>query len=434
MRRGIAAFLSLILSVGLLAGCGGSGAQQSAPEGGDKSSASQTPTNVTIWSWRAQDADLWKAVQEKLQAKGDNITIEFRGVKSTEYDSVLQTAMAGGQGPDIFTTRGGAGTKKYADAGQILPVEGVDLSGFDPGVLEQVSVNGKIYAVPFAVQTEQFFYNAEIFAQNGLKEPKTWDELIQIMDTLKAKGITPFTIGGKDGYAVCLMVDTIGATHLGDQWAQDAIAGKTNFSDPKFVGVLERINQLKGYAQKDFMASAQRDARVMFAMGQSAMIIDGIWAVETYYLETNPNIKLGSFVTPPLKEGDPTAMYAYVDGGYGLNSKSKVQEAAKKVLAFTATAEFAQMYADMHAEIPGNKNVTFPDSKPMLKKAVAERNAKVLKTNFRIRSPFDAGSPDISTSLGANLQGMLSDKLSPQAAADAVQKDLASWYPAFKKQ
>jgi raffinose/stachyose/melibiose transport system substrate-binding protein len=414
----------------LLAACSGSKAPESTPATETKKMA---PATVSVWSWRPQDKDLWTKVQEKLQAQGDPITIDFRGVKSTEYDSVLQTAMNGGEGPDIFAARGGSGTKKYAEANQILALDSLNLSGFDKGILEQASFNQKVYAVPFAVQTLTFFYNQEIFDKNGLKEPQTWDELIKTMETLKSKGITPLAIGGKDGYALCLMVDTIGATYLGDQWAQDAIAGKTNFADAKFKDVMKKVDSLKQYAQKDFMATAQKDARTLFATGQTAMIIDGIWAVETYYLKTNPNIKLGSFLAPPAKAGDPVRLYPYVDGGYAVNASSKVKEAALKVAAFTATDEFAQMYADAFAEIPGNKNVKFPESKPMLQKAVKQKNEVGLKTLFRIRSPFDAGAPDISTSLGANLQGMLSGKITPDQAAEAVQKDLASWYPAFKK-
>lgn len=396
--------------------------------------AQTTPTTVNVWSWRVQDEQLWAKVQEQLDANNENIKIEFRGVKSTEFDSVLKTAMAGGDGPDIFTARGGSGTRSYAEAKQIEPLDSLDLSGFDQGILDQASFEGKVYAVPFAVQTLTFFYNKKIFDENGIQEPKTWDELMTTMETLKSKGITPLAIGGKDGYAINLMVDVIGATWLGDQWAQDAIDGKTNFADPKFVDVLTKINTLKQYAQDGYVGTAQRDARTLFATGQTAMIIDGIWAVNTYYLKTDPNIQLGSFLAPPAKAGDPVRLYPYVDGGYAVNSASKVKEAAMKVAGYTAKDEFAQAYADLFAEIPGNKNVKFDETKhPMLAKAVQQKNELGLKTLFRIRSPFDGGTPDISTSLGANIQGMFADMQTPEQAAQAVQADLASWYPAFKK-
>jgi raffinose/stachyose/melibiose transport system substrate-binding protein len=423
----------MLLSV-LLTACGSKPSDPpSQPAGTQEPAKSKDPVTVNVWSWRPQDQALWTKVQDKLQAQGDNITIEFRGIKSTDYDSVLQTSMAGNEGPDVFTARAGAGTKKYAEANQIVPLDSLKFDGFAKGVLDQVSFNGKTYAVPFAVQTLGFFYNQEIFTKNNIQEPKSWDELIKTMDALKAKGITPIAMGAKDAYALCLIVDAIGATDLGDQWASDAIAGKTNFADPKFVDVLKKVDQLKKYAQKDFVATAQKDARTAFATGQTAMILDGIWAVETYYLKTDPNIKLGTFLAPANKAGDPVRQYAYVDGGYAVNANSKVKDAAMKAAAYSATAEFAQMYADANAEIPGNSKVTFPDTKPMLKKAVELRNTMPLKVNFRIRSPFDSGAPDISTSLGANLQGMLAGKITPQQAAEAVQKDLASWYPAFKK-
>lgn len=439
MRKGFGLLMALILTLSLVtSACTKSNpgpVSEKAPETASPAAApkAKEPATVNVWSWRTQDKDLWEKVQQKLNAQGEKITIEFRSVKSTEFDSVLQTAMAGGEGPDLFTARGGSGTKKYAEAKQIVALDGLPFGGFDKGILDQVSFENKVYAVPFAVQTLTFFYNKEIFTKQGLTEPKTWDELIGLMSTLKSKGITPLAMGAKDGYALCLIVDAIGATDLGDAWASDAIAGKTNFQDSKFVNVLKKVDQLKGYAQKDFMATAQKDARTLFATGQTALILDGIWAVETYYLKTDPNIQLGSFLAPPVKAGDPVRLYQYVDGGYAVNAASKVKEAALTVAAYTASDEFAQMYADLFAEIPGNKNVKFPETKPMLAKAVKQRNEVGLKVLFRIRSPFDGGAPDISTSLGANIQGMLSGKQTPEKAAEAVQKDLASWYPAFKK-
>jgi raffinose/stachyose/melibiose transport system substrate-binding protein len=435
-HRTLAAVL-LALSL-LVTACGGSKSTPtptpSTPDTTTQKPAEKTPATVTVWSWRTQDEALWKKVQEKMDANNEKITIDFRGIKSTEFDSVLKTAMSGGDGPDIFTARGGAGTKTYAEAKQIEPLDSLNLKGFDKGILDQASFEGKVYAVPFAVQTETFFYNKKIFDANGLKEPQTWDELMKTMETLKSKGITPLAIGAKDGYAISLMVDTIGATWLGDSWAADAIAGKTNFADAKFTDVLTKINDLAKYAQKDFIGTAQRDARTLFATGQTAMIIDGIWAVNTYYLKTDPNIQLGSFLAPPAKAGDPVRLYPYVDGGYAVNANSKVKEAAMRVAAYTASDEFAQMYADLFAEIPGNKNVKFDEAKhPMLAKAVKQKNEVGLKTLFRIRSPFDGGTPDISTSLGANLQGMFAGKQTPKQTAEALQKDLASWYPAFKK-
>ncbi|MFZ5622762.1 MAG: ABC transporter substrate-binding protein [Pseudomonadota bacterium] len=435
-RRLTTLFVALLALSLLLAACGGSkSAPPAQPAPNDKAAETpkpKEPVTVHIWSWRPQDKPLWEKVQQKLNAQGEPITIEFRGVKSTDYNSVMQTALAGGEGPDIFLTRAGAGTAEPAKAGQIIPLSDIKFEGFDEGTLSAVSHDGKVYAVPFAVQTLTFFYNKAIFDQHGLKEPATWDELIQLMESLKAKGVTPLAIGGKDAYAASFLVDVMAASHLGDAWIADLLAGKTNFQDPRFIEILKKANGLQQYAQKDVMATGQRDARTLFGTGQTAMIVDGIWAVNAYYLKTDPNIKLGSFLAPPLKAGETARLSSYVDGGIAINAKSKVQEAAKKIVAFTATAEFAQMYADLHSEIPGNRNVKFPESAPMLQRAVKQWNEVGLKLPFRIGSPLNNGTPDFSTSMGANLQGLMSGKLTAEQAAEAIQKDLA-WYPPFKK-
>lgn len=371
--------------------------------------------------------------QEKLNAQGEKITIEFRGVKSTDYNAVLQTAMAGGEGPDIFNTRAGAGTESFAEAKQIMSLAGVKFDGFSESTLAAVSYQNEVYAVPFAVQTLQYFYNKAIFDQHGLQEPKSWDELLQLMETLKSKGVTPLAEGAKDAYAVSFLVDTAWASQLGDSFTTDLVAGKTNFQDPQFIALLQRVNDLMKYAQSDFMATDQRDARTLFGTGQTAMIVDGIWAVNAYYLKTDPDIKLGFFLAPALSPSDSPRQANYVDGGIAVNAGSKVKDAATAIINFVATAEFAQMYADLHSEIPGNNNVTFPASAPMLQKAVKEKSELGLKVPHRIGSALDAGTPSFGTSLGANMQGMLSNKLTPEQAAEAIQNDVASWYAPFKK-
>ncbi len=77
---------------------------------------------------------------------------------------------------------------------------------------------GRTSAIPYSVMGAAVIYNKEIFAQNGLEVPTTWDELIAVCDTLEAAGITPFygtfadnwTVGqGWYDYAVGGMLDTV---------------------------------------------------------------------------------------------------------------------------------------------------------------------------------------------------------------------------------
>jgi len=432
MRKGLAAVLAGLMLIGVLAACSGKKTEKAAaPE----ATAAAKPVKVTMWSWRAQDKPLWAEVEKRLQAKGENVTIEFRDVKPTEYDAALKTAMNGGEGPDLITSRAASGVATYAGAKQYEPLDGkvAGLKDFGPGTLSQMSFEGKAYGVPFAVQTAQFFYNKEIFAKNNLKEPESWSELIALLETLKSKGgITPLFIPGREGWALNLYIDQIGATYLTDEFVAKLYKGEATYKDPMFVDVLKRLDQLKKYGQKDFLASSTDDERAAFATGQAAMVLDGIWSVRAY-LEINKDLKVGTFMVPAETKGAAQRIYAFVDGGYAMNSASKNKEAALKVLNYTASKEFGQLYTDTFGEISGYPGISAPADKEPLKMAMEWFKTKSVKNLFRIRSTFDIGTPNISTILGPELQAMLDGKKTPQQVADKLHADLATWHPAFKK-
>lgn len=399
------------------------------------------PTVVTVWSWRTQDNALWKAVQDKLDAMGENIKIEHRAITATQYDAVLSTAMQGGQGPDIITSRAGSTVASYAAAGQYEPLTGkVNLSAFNPGVLQQVSYKGVAYAVPFAIQTLHVYYNKDIYKKLGLQVPQTWDEFIKNLKTIKSAGYIPLFVSGREAWTLPLIVEAIGATWLGNDWTKKAVDRKTNFTDPKFVEVLQRIKDLEPYFQSNATASNYNDMNVAFTTGMAAHVIDGIWSHATYQ-QANPKLNFGTFLIPgPTKSVRPQ-VYSFVDGGYALNAASKVKPAALKVLNLMASVAGGQIFVDTTHEPSAVPGVTVPGGDVLLKQALQEYASQAVSPIFGIRSAFDmppvssqqknvAAYQGINSLLMDAVQGMLVGKLTPEAAAKRVNDGL-SWY--FKK-
>ena len=99
MKKIIFLVLVLLISAGFVFAAGQKDQEQ--PSAG----ASQGSVTVKIWGWRTQDADVWKKTQEALQAKGENIVIEYETFVPTEYDSKVLLSLQGGSASDIFYTR-----------------------------------------------------------------------------------------------------------------------------------------------------------------------------------------------------------------------------------------------------------------------------------------------------------------------------------------
>lgn len=404
--------------------------------GGTEQAPAQAPAQtVSVWGWRAQDADVWKAAEAALKAKGTNVSIKYEVFPPTEYDSKLLVSLQGGVGPDIMYTRRlpGARTQALLDNGYMVPLDGkVDLSSFTDVSLSFIRSGGKTWGVPFANQIVGIFYNTEIFAKYGLKEPATWAELVQNAETLQKNGVTPFFVTAKEAWTMAMQNAMVGVSYPGDAWIGKVAEGKAKFTDPEFVNMLKDLNALKKYYQKDFSANTSAEQDVTFGMGQAAMVFYGIWGTSNW-LKTNPDLKFGYFPIPPKDASVPAKAYTYMDGAYAINAASKSQDAAAKVLGYAASKEYGAAFSKITGEMTAVKGVAMPADRPVLVECYELMNTIASTNRYWVGSPFDAGTPSAYNILQENMQAMYLDAMTPEELAKKLQDGLATWFPPFKK-
>lgn len=84
--------------------------------------------------------------------------------------------------------------KEYASEGYLEPLDdllneaGVDLSGYNEGLLDIFSYEGKIYALPEFAQCYYFAFNTDWLAQDGLEVPESWDDFFEVCEYYKNNG------------------------------------------------------------------------------------------------------------------------------------------------------------------------------------------------------------------------------------------------------
>ena len=401
---------------------------------GSQEEGSAEQATVSVWGWRPQDATVWEQVEAALQAQGENIAIDFQSFPPTEYDSKMNLSLQGGSAADILYTRRlpGDRTQGLIDNGYIVPVDDLlDLSNIAQTTLNSISSKGKVWGVPFANQVIGVFYNTEIFADYNLSEPSTWDELVDIAKTLDSNGVTPFMVPGKEGWALAMHNAMIGVSLPGQDWIRNATMGDAKFDDPAFVDLLTRMNDLKQYYQDDFIANDTAEMSAGFAFGEAAMVFYGIWEVNNWK-ELNPDIKVGYFPVPPLRASTSPSVYVYMDGSYALNSDSEQQDAALKVLQFTATPAYGTIFVEDRGEITAVQGVTIPADNAILSEAYATANELAGEYLYWVGSPFTAGTPNVYTVLRERIQAMYLDEITPAQLAAEVQEGLEIWYGPYQ--
>lgn len=411
-------FLSLIL---VLSACSSS---DTGSDGG-----SEDGTTLTIGSWRTEDKASYEKVIEKFNEEYPDINVEFKPSKNTEYNTILNTALQSGEGPDIIHLRPYAPGIELADAGYLEPLDG--LEGLDQYSEETLAASkgtdDKQYGVPLNISTTQMFYNKKIFKELGLEEPKTWEEFISLNKTLQDEGYTPISLGTKEGWLLSLAHGIIGPAHYGaNEFVDNITAGETDFTSDEFKSSIEALDEIKQFFPENYEGLGMEDIRTMFFTGDAAMFPLGSWEIEVLR-EMNPDLELGFFPMPSAVGKEPT-ITTWVDGSYAVNANSENKDAAKKFLQFMTTEEFGTMFTEefkMISAIPGIESDD--ELVNSLGKAVEEQS-----TPYMMLVHFAGGNPSTKATIETELQGMYLGERSPEEVANAVQDSAKSWYEPLK--
>ena len=181
----------------------------------------------------------------------------FQGYENQTYGTVLSTALAAGKGPDVIHVKPYGGTEQFAKSGYLVPLglmrfPNWRISPTPPWHPPRLRADKQVYAVPFASQTLGLFINREIFDKYSLKAPATWDELLQVSKTLKEKGVIPLANGTNTAFMVETLTGVFPPAFHGKDFIDDVVAGKATFEDPRYVGALERLLDLRDFMPSGF--------------------------------------------------------------------------------------------------------------------------------------------------------------------------------------
>ncbi len=388
--------------------------------------------DLTFWSWRQEDRAAYEQFIDTFEAANPGITVKFETFEATNYNTILSTALAGGTGPDVMMVRAYGGLENVAVAGYLeeLTTETVPaLADFAAPALaaESVRADSKIYAVPFASQTQLVIYNSKIFADNGIEEPQTWDELEAASQKLKDAGIIPFANGTATAWQNETVTFGLGSSLMGKDFYDELMAGTADFTDARFTGALASIADLAAnYFPDGFIGLDYPSAQQLFSSGMAAMFVGGSYELATFKAQ-NPDIEMGVFAAPGEAAEDEKLVGLYFDGGYAVNAATPNKDAAITFVNYLASQEFGQAFANTLNNISTIPGVTFDN--PLLAE-VNELNQSSIP--YLMLAHFRYGEPSGSVLIQGEMQKLFAGETTPEAIGEALTTGLAAWYEPFK--
>jgi raffinose/stachyose/melibiose transport system substrate-binding protein len=335
------------LAVGLAA-CGSTKeAAPSASSGGEAAKDTGKKITITFQNIYTDPATpsykMLHALVDDYQKQHTNIRIELDSLTPDQQKTKLKTQAASKEVPDITIVNPSAQMKPFVDAGLLAPLN--DMLGqnglkdtYQSGLLDNYSFNGNVYALPDGNNIEVVYYNKDLFTQAGIANvPTTFEEMLQDVKTLKAKGITPLAIGEKDSWTGSfLFMNILLRTNGGPGFLKDVVDGKKKFDDPAFVAAVNAFQDLvQAGAFPDGATSIDATAGGnIFKTGKAAMWVIGSW--ETGAIDASSVAgKVGAFQFPTVGgKGDPNQFMLAPGSAFAISANSTHLQETKDFLNY----------------------------------------------------------------------------------------------------
>jgi raffinose/stachyose/melibiose transport system substrate-binding protein len=336
MKKMLSLLGIVVIFTSMLVGCGGS-------------TQTSGTTTISYYTWRASDT-YPSAMLQAFYKKYPNIKVDVQ--VSHDVDQYLQgqkVRLVSGDALDVTSVEP-ASMKDYVNAGYLTDLSGQSfLKNFIPSALSGATINGKVYAIPTAINLIAVWYNKDLFKKLNLTVPSTWDEFLSISQTLKQHGVIPLVEAGKDGWPMEFSIyPFMNKLVVDDPTIFDKVdKGEIKYTDPVFVNTFKQIADFykTGDLQKDMLSLSGDQATALFAQQKVAMVMQGDW-FSNGLVQANPHFAVGVFPMPIPGEGNKVVIPMTVGSYDAIVNSSKHKDAAMKLLQFMASPEGAQFEVD----------------------------------------------------------------------------------------
>lgn len=308
-----------------------------------------------------------KAMEELIadfQKANPGVTVKWNNFDHEGFKSAIRNFLTA-DAPDVVAWYAGNRMEPFVKAGLFEDVTDVWTAN---GLEEQLksaspsmTIDGKKWGVPYTYYQWGIYYRKDIFQQQSITPPKTWDELLAASKTLKDAGITPFTIGTKALWPTAGWFDYLDLRINGYDFHMELTSGKVPYTDPRVKAVFEKWAELvkPGYFIENHAAIDWQDAVPQLVQGKAAMYLMGNFAVATFKNGGLKEEQIGFLPFPEITAGLPVAEEAPTDT-FHIPKGAKNKDDAKKFLAYVASPEAQSKMNATLGQLPVNNKAEKP--------------------------------------------------------------------------
>ena len=387
---------------------------------GDADMADNGVTELQLMGWASSDSENTRLqeVVDEFNAANDDLNVTLNLVP--DYDTKLQTALAGGSPPDVF----------YIDSFKLpdlvgagaLTATGENLENVDdfyPSLRNAFTVDGTFYCPAKDFNTLGLEYNKDMFDSAGLDYPTadwTWDDLRAAAEALTAadNGVYGIVLSADFARWIAFLYQAGGSVAADDFSAMTINSPEALDALNFYVGMIT-----DGIAAQPSDLDSGWNGEA-FGKGKAAMALEGMW-IAPYLTDQFPDINWGVTELPSDPAGKATMAFTVC---YGVPADAPNLDASVRLVNYLTGPDGMKAWTDLGLALPTRASLRdgwleqYPDMEPFLNGA-----------EYAQKWQFRPGFQDVLDTINDGLQQAMAGTMLPEdvlATAEEVGNEVLS--------
>ncbi len=387
----------------------------------------QDSADILIWSL-GYSGDYDDVLVERFNEEHDDVQIIFEDVLTgtfTENNQKVRIALDNEAGPHVLGgVDVGANLQALVSTGQVRDLtEYYRASGLidriPANLLSQVTVEGRIYAIPQNIESVGVFYNKDVFAELELEVPSTTEEYVDVLEAVKDAGYYGYTMGLAGGWPSALMASMFMYSSAGSEYI-DVLSGMQPWTDCD--NCLDGLNAFygmvaNGYANPEPLGIDYDQSLDLFYQGINVMVLNGPWFIAAS-ASAEPDFEIGFFYLPAVNPATDIKTLGGIGGSIIITEYAPIDAAFKVVEWLTSEEVAVQALRDVSV-IPAFSIEAPEDIAPLTYQIATETAANIDKIGFW---PVTYLPPKVFGDMNQIVQGMIGGMLTPEELLSEMQE------------
>ncbi len=353
-----------------LSGCGNDSSSESKESSSSGDGSKSGAAEVTFWTLNTRQNAVDPIVEEFNKANEDvHVTVSYYDTDGIK--DACKVAASSKTLPNMWFNWGGSLGGFYAENGLTYDLtdyakENKWEEKFTQTSMDLCTLDGKLSGYPTSYNVLGVYYRKDIFEQNGIEVPTTFEDFEAACAKLKENGITPISTAGLNGWHTMRFVELLIEHYAGSELHDKMNTFDESYDNDAVVQALAKYQEFceKDYFPDGFLTQDPNDTLINMANGQCAMDIQGQWQDGKIIQEGLDMDQYGVFAFP---SGETNRMSAFAEmTQFNADNSDEELEACIRFTDYYYSKENTEKYAEYYnlplpvvgAEMPeGQPNV-----------------------------------------------------------------------------